>query len=808
MNPCSPRACRETTHECYGCGSNAECDDGWFCTGVETCVATECRAGTPRCIPDQFCSETLQACVACLIDADCADGNACTKDLCSNNACIRGQTVDCSTTDPCLLSSCDPASGCVYAQVCDDGDPCTWDTCNGQTGACTHQDIGQRVDTCTQNGWTHSATPPLRLLVNNDDDNGNGVADYLDLGPVAGENDLVRVPISIGWGPVLPICSCPDTSEYHVDVGGSAFGLFLNPDQTGDALSFGPGAAAVYASGRSPSSACGAPLSLTTVCCSTMHTCTVTTGPIVVLAVGSLTWEKADPSNADLEANAPINGGVRIFPDKLSPTDSTPTIRRQVKLVATVAPPVAGVTVYFKVFDVDDPFDQLNPSMPDVGLIDSTPTSGPDNRPSGDVPWTPPSAPTTDSQGKARVTFTVSMQPGNNYRAAGSLIQAALTQSTTYGGQTVNPQQHADALNVLGGSWSGYSAPLIWSPMLTVWRKLHVETDTMVRPTFVQNTFVMPWNEPRTGPVPTQVVFDVNDPPSGGGQTNTQQFTQGYVDLKDAAGNSVTVARTVDYVSNEGPLTYDDAVTINLPDCGGGQSGLACLGGVISGSTTLSDDDLSEPAAFQAKVWGCDNTYAGGGSVLLAPDLSILAERYRPGYIEPVPEASVSGTGAITTFLRNQDFGAGGNYGKALWDQAKAPTVRQLPVSTLDFWTVMVVSAWQAEETQDGDPDTEDQVGIGITRGINTHADGSRTGLSGPNYTGICAVFRGVFGEVGFAGLEKYTVAHEIGHTFGLPHNNIGRGDPPIDMMDSMGPGQLLPLKASNLRKLREYTGP
>jgi hypothetical protein len=378
----------------------------------------------------------------------------------------------------------DPATGCVYEQRCNDGDPCTFDTCNPQTGACGHQDIAIPTDDCAQFGWHLSGTPPTRLLVNDDDDNGNGVADYLDPGPVAGENDLVLVPISIGWGPLFPGCVCEDTSHYHVDAGGSgAFALFLHPDQTGDASSFGPGAApaAVYASGQRPSSACGAPLSLMAVCCYDVHSCTLTTDPVVVLALDSLTWEKADPGNADLEANAPINGGVRIFPDKLSPGDSTPTIRQQVKLVATVAPPVAGVTVYFKVFDVDDPFDQLNPDMPNVSLIDPTPTSGPDNRPSGEAPWTPPSAPTTDSEGKARVTFTVSMQPGNNYRAGASLIQAALTQNTTYGGQTVNPQQHADALNVLGGSWSGYSTPLTWSQMLTVWRKLTLEVDSMDR---------------------------------------------------------------------------------------------------------------------------------------------------------------------------------------------------------------------------------------------------------------------------------------------------------------------------------------
>ena len=62
---------------------------------------------------------------------------------------------------------------------------------------------------------------------------------------------------------------------------------------------------------------------------------------------------------------------MRIFPDKLSPGDNEPEKRRRVKLVGTVGPPIADVTVYFKVFDVDDPFDQVNNTMPDVALIDA-----------------------------------------------------------------------------------------------------------------------------------------------------------------------------------------------------------------------------------------------------------------------------------------------------------------------------------------------------------------------------------------------------------------------------------------------------
>jgi hypothetical protein len=67
----------------------------------------------------------------------CDDGDACTiGDACSFGQCVGGGA--CEDGDPCTDDSCDPASGCVFvpnAVPCDDGDACTiGDACEG--GAC------------------------------------------------------------------------------------------------------------------------------------------------------------------------------------------------------------------------------------------------------------------------------------------------------------------------------------------------------------------------------------------------------------------------------------------------------------------------------------------------------------------------------------------------------------------------------------------------------------------------------------------------------------------------------------------------
>jgi len=104
------------------CANQADCDDGFFCNGVEDCVGSACVSGTPPC-PDQQCDETGDVCVACTSDLDCDDGVLCNGiETCGAGLCVAGG-------DPCGGRLCDAANNrcadCLSDAECDDADPCT-----------------------------------------------------------------------------------------------------------------------------------------------------------------------------------------------------------------------------------------------------------------------------------------------------------------------------------------------------------------------------------------------------------------------------------------------------------------------------------------------------------------------------------------------------------------------------------------------------------------------------------------------------------------------------------------------------------
>ncbi|MFH1108835.1 MAG: DNRLRE domain-containing protein [Planctomycetota bacterium] len=129
------------------CAVTADCDDGKFCNGSETCgPASVCQPGIDPC-PGQLCDETANLCVDCEDDADCVDSDACNgTERCVGAVCVAGTPVDCSAVDDdCNVGTCAETSGVCYkeatneGEVCSDGLDCTsGDACAG--GICVGVD--------------------------------------------------------------------------------------------------------------------------------------------------------------------------------------------------------------------------------------------------------------------------------------------------------------------------------------------------------------------------------------------------------------------------------------------------------------------------------------------------------------------------------------------------------------------------------------------------------------------------------------------------------------------------------------------
>lgn len=119
------------------CTVDADCDDGLYCNGVETCQSGDCQVGAPidcSSLNDQCnigtCDEATDSCVAQPVNEGlaCDDGLFCNVgETCQSGVCTGGSTRDCGDEEPCTIDSCD-----------EDLDVCvsTWPACGLEDGCC------------------------------------------------------------------------------------------------------------------------------------------------------------------------------------------------------------------------------------------------------------------------------------------------------------------------------------------------------------------------------------------------------------------------------------------------------------------------------------------------------------------------------------------------------------------------------------------------------------------------------------------------------------------------------------------------
>ena len=154
-DPCTADSCAPGAGCVFAPTSGAPCDDGSACTAGDTCTDGSCDGKAPVVCDDgdpcteDSCDSELGCVTAPLTGAPCDDGQPCTSpDTCSEGVCGGGPNVCvCEKSEDCKDDG-DLCNGvpicqdglCVVdpdaAVVCSGGDPCVISTCTPATGSC------------------------------------------------------------------------------------------------------------------------------------------------------------------------------------------------------------------------------------------------------------------------------------------------------------------------------------------------------------------------------------------------------------------------------------------------------------------------------------------------------------------------------------------------------------------------------------------------------------------------------------------------------------------------------------------------
>ncbi len=143
-----------------GCTINAECDDGLFCNGAETCDVGSgtCQSGAPPACDNGLFCDGVESCNEATDSCDAGTPPTCDDGLFCNGAESCNETTD--SCDAGTPPACDDGEFCNGAETCNEGtdacdpgaapcDPGT-ETCNEGTDVC--EPIGCTVDADCDDG--------------------------------------------------------------------------------------------------------------------------------------------------------------------------------------------------------------------------------------------------------------------------------------------------------------------------------------------------------------------------------------------------------------------------------------------------------------------------------------------------------------------------------------------------------------------------------------------------------------------------------------------------------------------------------
>ena len=166
---CTVDSCNEGTDSCDNVTNDGLCDNGLFCDGAETCSATlGCQAGTaPNCddgvsCTNDSCNEGTDSCDNVADNSNCDDGAWCN----GSETCDAVNDCQAGTPQSCAFGCDESNDVCFECSVdadCDDGlfcngtETCNAGSCSAGSDPCPGQSCDESGDVCTNSNGPQDA---------------------------------------------------------------------------------------------------------------------------------------------------------------------------------------------------------------------------------------------------------------------------------------------------------------------------------------------------------------------------------------------------------------------------------------------------------------------------------------------------------------------------------------------------------------------------------------------------------------------------------------------------------------------------
>jgi len=543
---------------------------------------------------------------------------------------------------------------------------------------------------------------------------------------------------------------------------------------------------------------------------------------LTVIGIESIIWKgknnsRNDNNTLEADTNHPaglLPSALRVFPDARTTAagavEASPRDKVDAEVTLSVAP-IEPLKIYLDSFDVDDPTDNKTPVDDDTKERDNrgVPADGKFTGEAGGV------IEKIFSNQKETVELQVTMQPGDNFRVAANgdkdFLLALRNDESKLGANNV------DKLRIVDPAIAGTPAQKeirditkYASNILTVWRFLHVEADSMgvVTGNKVSGNIVA-LVPPGSGSA-TRVNVDNNlddgsrnldNAPAGKGRHEKGDLVvAATTSIKPVDGNGrkrIDRAAGTPVTSTPLPFSATDNDLFGNATLGGSISIITQSGGkwILKLNVTSSSETPTDWADFKGgtisvaagPAMSITDSFAFITSVEVAqlrlpytltdddtilddvpdPDTSGIEATYQPAYIVPLFDTGKNNSNV--PFVLNSEDGDINNQiksGKGVVD------------STNRYWVVTILNAYQPNTKEDNDPNKEGTYRGWARRAVGVHGvfmatESIRDWIATP-----AADEGGNNNDPASAGRQtryQEILNHEVGHLFGLLHPDGNR---------------------------------